>query len=118
MRNIKSNRIRRSRSTRIKIAELGIVRLSVHRTNLHIYAQLIDDKNSKTITSASTLEPEVRKSVSKGNDVSAASLIGKRIAEKAKKFGIESIAFDRSGYQYHGRVKALADAARENGLKF
>ncbi len=118
MRNLKTNRVRRARSTRIKIAELGIMRLSVHRTNSHIYAQLIDDKNSKTITSASTLEPEVRKSVSKGSDVSAATLIGKRIAEKAKKIGIENIAFDRSGYQYHGRVKALADAARENGLKF
>jgi len=118
MRNIKNNRIRRASRTRIKIAELGIVRLSVHRTNSHIYAQLIDDKNSKTLTSASTLEPAVRESVSKGSDVSAASLIGKRIAEKAKKIGVEVIAFDRSGYQYHGRVKALADAARENGLKF
>jgi len=118
MQNRKNSRIRRASRTRIKISELGIVRLSVHRTNSHIYAQLIDDKNCKTLTSASTLEPEVRKSVSKGSDVSAASLIGKRIAEKAKSIGIESIAFDRSGYQYHGRVKALADSARENGLKF
>ena len=118
MRNLKEKRIRRSRKTRIKIAELGIVRLSVHRTNLHIYAQLIDDRENKVITSASTLEPEVRKELSSGSNVAAASIIGKRIAEKGKKCGISSIAFDRAGYKYHGRVKALADAARENGLKF
>ena len=118
MQNLKQTRLKRSRSSRIKIRELGIVRLSVHRTNLHIYAQLIDDKNNKTIASASTLEPDVKKAVSKGSDVSAAVAIGKRIAEKAKKIGIESIAFDRSGYKYHGRVKALAEAARQNGLKF
>lgn len=118
MLNLKEKRIRRSRKTRIKIAELNIIRLSVHRTNLHIYAQLIDDHNNKIIASASTLEPEVRKEISSGGNVLAAILIGKRIAEKGKKCGISSIAFDRAGYKYHGRVKALADAAREHGLKF
>lgn len=118
MLNLKEKRIRRSRKTRIKIAELNIIRLSVHRTNLHIYAQLIDDHNNKIIASASTLEPEVRKEISSGGNMLAATLIGKRIAEKGKRCGISSIAFDRAGYKYHGRVKALADAAREHGLKF
>lgn len=118
MLNLKENRIRRSLKTRIKIAKLGVIRLSVHRTNSHIYAQLIDDKNNKIITCASTLEPEVRKSLTKGGNVAAAALIGKRLAEKAINCGVSNIAFDRSGYKYHGRVKALADAARENGLKF
>ena len=98
--------------------ELGVIRLSVHRTNLHIYAQLIDNKNNKVIASASTLEPTVRKEISFGNNITAAIAIGKRIAEKGKERGVSKIAFDRSGYKYHGRVKALADAARENGLKF
>jgi len=118
MLNLKERRINRSRKTRIKIAELGMIRLTVHRTNLHIYAQLIDDKNNKIITCASTLEPEVRKEISSGGNITAATFIGKRIAEKGKKCGISNIAFDRAGYKYHGRVKALADAARENGLKF
>ncbi len=118
MLNLKEKRIRRSQKTRKKIKELGAVRLSVHRSNLHIYAQLIDDKNNKIITSASTLESEVRNEISSGSNITAAAYIGKRIAEKGKKCGISQIAFDRAGYKYHGRVKALAEAARENGLKF
>ncbi len=118
MLNLKDKRIRRSRKTRNVINKLSVIRLSVHRTNLHIYAQLIDGKNNKIITSASTLEPEIRKNIKSGSNVTAATIIGKRIAEKGKECGIVNIAFDRAGYKYHGRVKALADAARENGLKF
>lgn len=118
MLNLKDKRIRRSLKTRIKISELNVIRLSVHRSNSHIYAQLIDDKNNKVITCASTLEPDVRKAFTTGGNVAAAAFIGKRIAEKGIVCGISHIAFDRSGYKYHGRVKALADAARENGLKF
>ena len=94
------------------------MRLTVHRSNSHIYAQVIDPSGAKVLTSASTLEPELRKSVTKGGNVQAAAAVGRRIAEKAKELGIEAVAFDRSGYRYHGRVKALADAAREHGLKF
>ncbi len=118
MLNLKEKRIRRSKKTRATIAELGVIRLSIHRSNSHIYAQLIDDKNNKTIVSASTLEPDVRKEIKAGGNIEAAVMIGKRIAEKGIKFGISNIAFDRSGYKYHGRVKALAEAAREEGLKF
>ena len=118
MLNLKEKRIKRSKKTRAIIAELDVIRLSIHRSNSHIYAQLIDDKNNKTIVSASTLEPDVRKEIKVGGNIEAAVLIGKRIAEKGIKFGISNIAFDRSGYKYHGRVKALADAAREEGLKF
>jgi len=110
-------RIRRSRQTRRKIAELGAVRLLVHRSNAHMYAQVID-ATAKVVTSASTLEPEVRKLVGNGATVKAATMIGKRIAEKAREKGVEAVSFDRSGFKYHGRVKALADAAREAGLKF
>ena len=113
----KQGRIRRSKPTRAKIAELRAVRLQVHRSNTHIYAQVID-ADAKVLTSASTLEPEVRKQVGNGATVSAAAIIGKRIAEKAKEKGVEAVSFDRSGFKYHGRVKALADAAREAGLKF
>jgi large subunit ribosomal protein L18 len=95
-----------------------VVRLSVHRSNRHIYAQVIAPSGDKVLASASTLEPEVRKSVKGGGNVKAAAEIGKRIAEKAKQLGIETVAFDRGGYRYHGRVKALAEAAREHGLKF
>ena len=118
MLNSKEKRIRRSQKTRKKIVELGAIRLSVHRTNLHIYAQLIDNKDNKVIASASTLEGDGRKEISSGSNIVAAIVIGRRIAEKGKKFGVSRIAFDRSGYKYHGRVKALADAAREGGLKF
>jgi large subunit ribosomal protein L18 len=113
-----NNRLRRARKTRAKIAELKVTRLSVHRTNTHIYAQIIAETGDKVIASASTVEAEVRKTVKNGGNVEAAVLIGKRIAEKAKKAGVTTVAFDRSGYKYHGRIKALADAARENGLSF
>ena len=113
----KQGRIRRSKQVRRKIAQLRAVRLLVHRSNTHIYAQVID-ADAKVLTSASTLEPEVRKQVSNGSTVDAAAMIGKRIAEKAREKGVEAVSFDRSGFKYHGRVKALADAAREAGLKF
>lgn len=111
-------RQRRARKTRAKIAELRAIRLSIHRSNSHIYAQIIDASGDKVLASASTLEPEVRKELKSGGNVAAAALIGKRIAEKAKQAGIVTVAFDRSGFKYHGRIKALADAARENGLVF
>jgi large subunit ribosomal protein L18 len=113
-----NSRLRRARKTRAKIAELKVTRLSVHRTNTHIYAQIIAETGDKVIASASTVEADVRKSVKNGGNIDAAAVIGKRIAEKAKAAGITTVAFDRSGYKYHGRIKALADAARENGLSF
>jgi len=90
----------------------------VSRSNCHIYAQLIAPSGDKVLASASTLEPDVRNDVKNGGNRAAAAAIGKRIAERAKVLGIESVAFDRAGYRFHGRVKALADAAREGGLKF
>ena len=113
----KQGRVRRSRQTRRKIEELGAVRLQVHRSNMHMYAQVID-ADARVLTSASTLEPDVRKQVGNGGNVKAAAMVGKRIAEKAREKGVETVSFDRSGFKYHGRVKALADAAREAGLKF
>jgi len=111
-------RQRRARRTRLKLAQLNVVRLTVHRSNSHIYAQVIDATGARVLASASTMETEMRKSVKSGSSRQAAAEVGKRIAEKARKLGIESVAFDRAGYKYHGRVKALADAARESGLKF
>ncbi len=113
-----NNRLRRARKTRAKIAELKVTRLSVHRTNTHIYAQIIAETGDKVIVSASTVEADVRKTIKNGGNIEAAAVIGKLIAEKAKKAGVTTVAFDRSGYKYHGRIKALADAARENGLSF
>ena len=113
-----ADRLRRARQTRLKIREIGAVRLTVHRTNVHIYAQITSASGDKVLASASTLEPEVRNSIKYGGNVKTAAEIGKRIAEKAKQLGIEKVAFDRGGYRYHGRVKALAEAAREHGLKF
>lgn len=113
-----NSRQRRARKTRAKIAELKVTRLSVHRTNTHIYAQIIAETGDKVLASASTVEAEVRKSIKNGGNIAAAAEIGKRIAEKAKAAGVTTVAFDRSGYKYHGRIKALADAARENGLSF
>ncbi|MDO9189129.1 MAG: 50S ribosomal protein L18, partial [Sulfurimicrobium sp.] len=106
------------RKTRAKLAELKVVRLSVFRTNCHMYAQIIDASGGKVLASASTVEADVRKDVSNGGNAAAAAIVGKRIADKAKSLGIEKVAFDRSGFRYHGRVKSLADAARENGLVF
>jgi large subunit ribosomal protein L18 len=114
----KEARTRRSRKTRVRIAEQRANRLVVARSNCHIYAQIIAPSGDKVLASASTLEADVRKDVTNGGNRAAASLIGKRIADKAKAAGIETVAFDRSGYKYHGRVKALADAARQSGLKF
>jgi large subunit ribosomal protein L18 len=118
MKDKKQARLRRAQQTRHKINELKAVRLTVHRSGSHIYAQVIAPSGDKVLTSASTLEPEMRKDVKYGGNIQAAAAVGKRIAEKAKQLGIEAVAFDRSGYRYHGRVKALAEAARENGLKF
>jgi large subunit ribosomal protein L18 len=114
----KKSRVRRARQTRIRIAEQRAVRLTVHRSNLHIYAQVIDASGAKVIASASSLDKELRAQLGNGGNVKAAAIVGKRIAEKAREKGVESVAFDRSGYRYHGRVKALAEAAREAGLKF
>jgi large subunit ribosomal protein L18 len=111
-------RARRAKATRAKIAQLKAVRLTVHRSNTHIYAQVIDASGSKVLAAASTAEKDVRGAVKNGGNVQAAAEIGKRIAEKAKQLGISEVAFDRSGYRFHGRVKALAEAAREAGLKF
>ena len=116
----KQQRLRRARQTRIRIATQGVVRLLVNRTNLHIYASVISGDGTQVLASASTAEAEVRASLGgsgKGGNVAAAEVIGKRIAERAKAAGIEKVAFDRSGFAYHGRVKALADAAREAGLQ-
>ena len=113
-----NNRLRRARKTRAKIAELKVTRLSVHRTNTHIYAQIIAETGDKVIASASSVEADVRKKIKNGGNLEAAAAIGKLIAEKAIKAGVTTVAFDRSGYKYHGRIKALAEAARENGLSF
>ena len=114
----KQNRLRRAKKARAKIRQLGASRLSIHRTPRHIYAQVIAADGDTVIASASTLEAEVRKGVKNGGNVEAAAIVGARIAEKAKTAGVDTVAFDRSGFRYHGRVKALADAAREAGLKF
>lgn len=114
----RENRLRRARQTRAKIAELNATRLAVHRSNCHIYAQIIADCGSKVLAAASTVEADVRKQVPNGGNVKAAVVVGKLIAERARAIGIETVAFDRSGFKYHGRVKALAEAAREGGLKF
>ncbi len=117
----KEQRLRRSRQTRIRIAIQGVARLTVTRTNLHIYANVISGDGGKVLASASTSESEIRKALGgsgKGGNAAAAQIIGKRIAEKAKAAGVQKVAFDRSGFAYHGRVKALADAAREAGLQF
>jgi len=114
----KQNRLRRARKGRAKMRDLEVNRLSVHRTPRHIYAQIIGADGGTVLAQASTVEPEVRKGVNNGGNVEAASIVGARIAEKAKAAGIDTVAFDRSGFRYHGRVKALADAAREAGLKF
>ena len=115
----KTSRLRRATRARAKIRELGVYRLTVHRTPKHIYAQIIAADNSSVVTTASTLEKPVIADISghKGN-ISAAVVVGRFIAERAKAQGVERVAFDRSGYRYHGRVKALADSAREHGLTF
>ena len=116
--NKKESRVRRSRKTRLRIATQRATRLVVSRSNCHIYAQIIAPTGDKVLASASTVEADVRKDLKNGGNKAAATMIGKRIAERAKALGIESVAFDRAGFRFHGRVKALADAAREGGLKF
>lgn len=116
--NKHATRLRRARKTRARIADLKMVRLCVFLTNSHIYAQVISAEGGEVLAQASTLEAEVRDGLKSGGNIEAAALVGKRIAEKAKAAGVEKVAFDRSGFQYHGRVKALAEAARENGLSF
>lgn len=114
----KTSRIRRARRTRAKIRELCVPRLTVHRTPRHIYAQVIADDNVKVLASASTVQAELKSAVKYSGNIDAAAAVGKAIAEKAKAAGVTKVAFDRSGFKYHGRVKALADAAREAGLEF
>jgi large subunit ribosomal protein L18 len=116
--NKRQARVRRARKTRVRIAEQRATRLVVGRSNSHIYAQIIAPEGDRVLASASTLEKDVRKDLKSGGNAAAATLVGKRIAEKAKALGIEAVAFDRAGFRFHGRVKALADAAREGGLKF
>jgi large subunit ribosomal protein L18 len=111
-------RLRRARQTRIKIRQVGAVRLTVHRTNSHIYAQITSPAGDKVLATASSAEKEMRGQLKHGANRKAAELVGQRIAAKAREKGIEQVAFDRAGYRYHGRIKALADAARAGGLKF
>ena len=125
MLNKNDQRLRRSKQTRVRIALQRVARLTVHRSNLHIYANVISDDGARILASASTAEADLRKelkgdakSAGKGGTVAAAAAVGKRIAEKAKAAGVEKVAFDRAGFAYHGRIKALADAAREAGLQF
>ena len=117
----KEQRLRRSQQTRRRIATQRVARLTVFRSNLHIYASVVSEDGSRVLASASTSETEVRKQLGapgKGGNAAAAEVVGKRIAERAKAAGIEKVAFDRAGYAYHGRVKALAEAARAAGLQF
>ena len=125
MLNKKEQRVRRSRATRNRIATQRVARLTVFRSNLHIYATVISDDGQRVLATASTLEADLRKelagdsgSAGKGANTAAAQTIGRRIAERAKAAGVEKVAFDRAGFAYHGRVKALAEAAREAGLQF
>lgn len=114
----KTARLRRAKTTRAHIRELGVPRLSVLRTGQHLYAQLFSADGSKVLASASTVQAEVKDGLKNGKNADAAAKVGRAIAEKAKAAGVEKVAFDRSGYRFHGRIKALADAAREGGLQF
>ncbi len=114
----KSARLRRARKARAKMRELGTVRLTIHRTPRHTYAQVISGDSSQTLVAASTLEKDVRGKLETGGNIEAAKAVGRAIAERAAAAGITEVAFDRSGFKYHGRVRAIADAAREAGLKF
>ena len=116
--NKKDARTRRARQTRLRIAEQRATRLVVSRSNCHIYAQIVAPEGDRVLASASTLEGDMRKDVKNGGNAAAAVIVGKRIAERAMAIGIERVAFDRSGFRFHGRVKALAEAVREAGLKF
>jgi large subunit ribosomal protein L18 len=117
----KDQRLRRARQTRLRVAKQRVARLTVFRSNLHIYASVISDDGQKVLASASTAEKDMREQLGapgKGGNAAAAAIVGKRIAERAKAAGIDQVAFDRAGFAYHGRVKALAEAAREAGLQF
>ncbi len=114
----KDSRQKRAKKTRARIRLLGVNRLCVHRTPRHIYAQLIAPDGCRVVASASTLDEEVRQQIKNAGNVAAATVVGRIIADRAKKAGISKVAFDRSGFKFHGRVKALADAARENGMEF
>ena len=114
----KSRRLRRAQQTRARIRSQGVARLTVHRTPQHIYAQLTDADGGKVIAAASTVQQNVRQGLKSTGNVEAAKAVGRLIAERAKAAGVSKVAFDRSGFQYHGPVKALADAAREAGLEF
>ena len=116
--NKKIARLRRARSTLAHIRELGVPRLSVLRTGQHLYAQVFTSDGSKVLASASTVQADVKDGLKSSKNADAAAKVGKAIAEKAKAAGVEKVAFDRSGYRFHGRIKALADAAREGGLQF
>ncbi len=121
MLNKRQQRLRRARQTRVRIALQRVARLTVFRSNLHIYASVVSGDGTRVLASASTAEKEVREQLGapgKGGNAAAATLVGRRIAEKAKAAGIDKVAFDRAGFAYHGRVKALAEAAREAGLQF
>ena len=111
-------RLRRAKSTRAHIRELGVPRLSVLRTGQHLYAQLFSADGSQVLASANTLQADVRDGLKNGKNTEAAAKVGRAIAEKARAAGVDKVAFDRSGYRFHGRIKALADAAREGGLQF
>ncbi len=114
----RESRLRRAAQTRRRQHQLDVVRLAVHRTNQHIYAQIIDDDAGHTLAAASTLEKDLKGSLKTGADKAAAAAVGKLVAERAVKAGVKQVVFDRGGYLFHGRVKALADAAREAGLDF
>jgi len=114
----KESRLRRLRKTRARIKLLEVNRLCVHKTSRHIYAQIIAPSGSEVISSASTLDKDVKKQIKYSGNVEAATVVGRLLAERAKKAGVTKLAFDRSGFKYHGRIKALADVARESGMKF
>lgn len=116
--NKKESRLRRAKKTRLKIAQLNVKRLVVYKSNCNIYAQIIDETGSKVLASASTLAKDIGSTIKNGGNIDAAKLVGKHIAQKALASGIKDVAFDRAGFKYHGRVKALADSARETGLIF
>ncbi|HEX7340685.1 MAG TPA: 50S ribosomal protein L18 [Rhodanobacteraceae bacterium] len=118
MKDKNESRLRRARSTRARIRKLAVPRLSVHRTGQHIYAQVFDASGEKVVAAASTVQKAVREGLDGTKNVTAAAAVGKAVAERALAAGVEQVAFDRSGFRYHGRIKALADAAREAGLKF
>lgn len=116
--NKKETRLRRARKTRFRMRFQGSTRLCVHRTPRHIYAQVISPDGARILASASTLDKEVKGQIKYGGNSDAAALVGKMIAQRAKKAGVSRVAFDRSGFKFHGRIKALAEAARENGMEF